>query len=42
VDNWLFGYEHMWAGGFYTGSPWCVGEPDGYVKRGESAPGASH
>ena len=27
VDHWLFGYDHMWHGGFYTHSPWCEEGP---------------
>ena len=42
VDHWLLGYEHMWHGGFYTNSPWCVKEPEGYLKHGEAAPGWCH
>ena len=39
VDAALFGYGHMWHGGFFRGSPWCVEEPEGYLKHGEEQPG---
>ena len=27
------------AGGFFRHSPWCVEQPDGYLKHGEEKPG---
>ena len=42
VDHWLFGFNHMWHGGFYSHSPWCVKEPEGYLKHADAAPSWCH